>query len=147
MKRFEDKGEKLYHFYDYRIVGCPNCSKPIDFIELRVTCKHCGFHKEFKPLDMWYNLVPITVAMEDFLIIPCCGHTLWAMNLEHLDFIKRYVDSDLRERIPNMNSSLASRLPKWIKDKKNREEILKSIEKLRKRLKEGNYVKTVYKHS
>ncbi len=71
--------------------------------------------------------------------ISCCGQTLWAMNLEHLDFLERYVESDLRERIPNINKSLASRLPQWIKSKKNRNEILKGISKLRLKLKENKY--------
>lgn len=139
MKKFEDKGELLSHFYDYRIVGCPKCSKPVDFSDLKVTCVHCGFNKEFKPMDSWYNLAPITVEMEDFLKISCCGHTLWAMNLEHLDFLERYVESSLRERIPNINKSLASRLPQWIKSSKNRNEILKGISRLRLKLKVNNY--------
>ena len=62
MKKFKDKGELLSHFYDYRIVGCPKCSKPVDFLDLKVTCIHCGFNKEFKPMDSWYNLAPITVT-------------------------------------------------------------------------------------
>ncbi len=110
MKKFEDKGECLYHFNDYRIVGCPNCLKPVDFLNLKVICRSCGYHKEFKPMDSWYELVPITVEMEDFLRISCCGQTLWAMNLEHLNFLERYVESDLRKRLPNINKSLASRL-------------------------------------
>ncbi|WP_326281641.1 hypothetical protein [Tamlana sp. 2201CG12-4] len=111
----------------------------MDFFDLKVTCIHCGHHKEFKPIDSWYKLAPITVEMEDFLKVPCCGQILWAMNLEHLDFLERYVESDLRERIPNINKSLASRLPKWIKSSKNRLEILKCIKKLRNKLIKGNY--------
>ena len=60
------------------------------------------------------------------------------MNLEHLDFLERYVESDLRERVPNINKSLASRLPQWIKSSKNRGEVLKGISRLRMKLKENN---------
>ncbi|WMX16349.1 hypothetical protein [Aureispira sp. CCB-E] len=139
MKKFEDKGELLSHFYDYRIVSCLKCSKPVDFLDLKIACIHCGFNKKFKPMDSWYSLTPITVEIEDFLTTPCCGHTFWAMNLEHLAFVERYVESDLRERMPNINRSLASRLPQWIKSKKNRNEILKGISRLRLKLVENNY--------
>lgn len=75
MNKFEDKGETINHFYDYRVVGCPKCAKPIDFFDLKLTCIHCGYHKEFKPSDMWYNLFPLSAELEDFLEIPCCGRT------------------------------------------------------------------------
>jgi len=139
MKKFEDKGELLSDFCSYRIVECPKCSKPVDFFDLKVTCLHCGYHKQFKPMDSWYNLTPITVEIEDFLKVPCCGETLWAMNLEHLDFLQKYVEAELRERTPNINKSLVSRLPQWIKSNKNRLEILKGIAVLRKKLIQNNY--------
>lgn len=140
MKRFKDEGVLFDQFYGYRIVCCPKCFKPVDLLDLKVTCIQCGFNKEFKPLNSRHTLSILTVELEDFLKIPCCGHTLWAMNLEHLDFLEKYVESDLRERIPNINKSVASRLPQWIKSKNNRNEILKGISKLRLKLKENNYV-------
>lgn len=140
MKKFEDKGERLSDFCNYRIVACPSCSKPVDFLDLKVTCIHCGYHKAFKPMDSWHKLVPITVELEDFLQIACCGQTLWAINVEHLDFLEHYVEAGLRERIPNINRSLASRLPQWMKSSKNRQEILKGVSRLRLKLQEGNYI-------
>lgn len=56
------------------------------------------------------------------------GHLLWAWNADHLAFIKGYVGATLREREPNLNGSLASRLPTWTKTAKNRGEIVKAIE-------------------
>jgi hypothetical protein len=64
----------------------------------------------------------------------CCGNTLWAYNKEHLDFLESYVSASIREQVPNINKSLASRLPTWIKSAKNRETVLKCINKLRKKL-------------
>jgi len=64
------------------------------------------------------------------LQVPCCGALLFALNEAHLAFLRRYVDAALRERRPHHNASLASRLPGWIKDKKNREAVLKGIERL-----------------
>lgn len=68
----------------------------------------------------------------------CCGETLWVYNEKHLDFIEKYVAAKLRERIPYKNNSVASRLPKWIKSAKNRENILRAIEKLKGKLDAGH---------
>ncbi len=76
----------------------------------------------------WYFQEPLWLQTE------CCGETLWAYNEKHLEFIENYVAAKLRARIPNQNRSLASRLPKWIKSAKNRDEILKAIGKLKEKL-------------
>jgi|26BtaG_2_1085354.scaffolds.fasta_scaffold00028_40 hypothetical protein len=138
-KRFSDKGELARDFSDYRIIKCPKCSKPVDFWELKVSCIHCGYHKEFKKAEDGFKLASISVKLEDYLKISCCGEMLWALNLEHLDFLEKYVEADLRVRIPNKNKSVASRLPPWIKRANNREEILKSIQRLREKLSDAGY--------
>ena len=105
-----------------------------------MTCVHCGFNKKFEPLVSWTSrYVRMTIDINYFLAIHCCGHVLWVVNTDHLDFIERYVEADLRERVPNINRSLASRLPQWIKSRKNRAEILRSIAKIRAALKKYNY--------
>jgi hypothetical protein len=55
---------------------------------------------------------------------------LWAYNAEHLNFLRRYVSAELRERLVMRNTSLASRLPKWIKSAKNRDAALKGLDRL-----------------
>jgi len=145
MKKFKDNGELMSQFYTYRIVGCPKCKCPVDFYNLRIVCIECGYSKSFESHEFWYQIEPkISVDIEDYLQISCCGNSLWAMNTEHLEFLEKYVEADLRERTPNINKSLASRLPQWIKNSKNRDEILKCIKKLRKKLSNNNY-KTVKK--
>jgi len=59
------------------------------------------------------------------------GESFWAFNEKHLDYLEDYVSSDLRERIPNRNSSIPSRIPKWVKNAKNRDTVLKCIQRLR----------------
>lgn len=56
---------------------------------------------------------------------------LWAFDVEHVDRIEQYVGARLRERTPNWNGSLASRLPKWVKDRKNRDAVLAACARLR----------------
>jgi hypothetical protein len=61
----------------------------------------------------------------------CCGELLWARNPSHLDFLENYVVARLRERAPNQNGSTVSRLPKWMKSAKHREELAVAIARLR----------------
>lgn len=61
------------------------------------------------------------------------------IELGSFKFPIKYVEAELRERIPNINKSVASRLPQWIKSAKNRDEILKCIRKLRKELSDESY--------
>lgn len=61
----------------------------------------------------------------------CKGNVLWAYNQRHLEFLENYVDAQHRERKPNSNGSLASRLPTWLKSAKNRDAVLKAIGKLK----------------
>ena len=63
----------------------------------------------------------------------CRGHTLWAFNPRHLRFLREFVSADVRERIPNRNATLASRLPAWLKEGKNRRAILKAIASMERR--------------
>jgi hypothetical protein len=147
--RFKDAGESIYSFGDEFLVQCPRChrcarvtvvpgQKSGLFAPRRLVCACCGSTKDWHertvcigdgPTD-WYFRLPL------WLQTSCCGQTFWAYNGEHLDFLQRYVQADLRERLPNKNSSLASRLPAWMKDAKHRDEVLRGIEALRKKLRE-----------
>lgn len=147
VKKFEDKGEQILNFGDEFLIECPKCSSMAKvfrdetdmslglYSPQRLVCSKCGFAKKRKEKSFtfgesfdWYFQEPL------WLRINCCGETLWAYNEKHLDFIEKYVSAKLRERGSNKNRSLSSRLPKWIKSAKNRDEILKAIGKLRKKL-------------
>src|SRR5690606_26401143 len=58
---------------------------------------------------------------------------LWAYNLAHMSVIEAYIANPLRERdgIENKNSSLASRLPKWVSAAKNRSYLLRLIARVK----------------
>lgn len=152
--RFEDTRESIYSFQDEFLVKCPCCDscakvRRIDpesqdwFAPRRFSCIKCGSssnwaEKEIKrywlyePVDDYFHY-PL------WLQIPCCGQILWAYNLRHLDFIEQFVAAQIRQRKPDeklgwSNQSLFSRLPKWIQSRKNRDEILKAIIKMRESL-------------
>lgn len=134
------------------MVHCPCCNsraivQRIDpentdwFTPRRFSCVACGFTKDWSEREIkrpWYG-----EPVDDYfhyplwLQTPCCGQTLWAYNLQHLDFIEEFVSAILRERKPDenygwSNRSLFSRLPKWMQSRKNREEIIRASAKIRK---------------
>lgn len=148
--RFRDSGERLENFADLFLVECPNCSKlcqirahpnkqKTDTIEIfqprRATCAGCGFTREWAATRLtkrecydWYFGLPL------WLQSPCCGEILWAFNAKHLDFLESYFVATIREQKPNVNRSVISRLPLWMKDPKNRNNLLRAVASLRKRL-------------
>jgi len=53
----------------------------------------------------------------------------FAYNLDHLAYMRAYVEADIRTS-DGENSSIESRLPKWMKQKHNREDVLRAIKRL-----------------
>jgi hypothetical protein len=157
-ERFLDTGIGIYDFYEEFLVVCPKCDKLakviIDeaefeklptrkthkfrsrfFAPRRLVCLNCVHRDYWKGSRIatgasvdWYFRLPL------WLEISCCGETLWAYNLKHLEYIEKYVAAKLRERTSKTAKSMVSRLPKWIKSAKNRAEILKAIGKLKGKL-------------
>lgn len=87
-----------------------------------------------EPLDPVFRLAL-------WLQTPCCGETLWAFNGAHVAWLESYVSAMVRQgrplnQDPTMarNATMASRLPKWIIDAKNRDAVLKGIARLREKL-------------
>jgi len=151
--KFIDKNFRLSHFADYFLVVCPECGKMAQimpkvnfgkdvFTTKRVlTCDNCGFLKtkeSWQELTLyldrdWFFEEPLWLRMN------CCSNILSAYNMEHLQYLEEYVEAKLRSRKKDeetgwQNQSLTSRLPSWIKEKKNRDEILKAINKLKNKI-------------
>lgn len=64
----------------------------------------------------------------------CCGgELLWATNAAHLDYLEAYVGARLRDHVPGP-APLSSRLPAWLTSAKNRDEVLRHLSRLRRRL-------------
>jgi hypothetical protein len=129
-------GDFMSHIY----VGCPKCSKqalvtrPPEqkfhyFTNTKVTCQHCGFNQTAKG-----NVIS-DLNLTYWLQMECEGQTLWAYNYEHLTFLKQLIGANLRERngVPNANSSLGSRLPRWMTSSKKRSKVLKCLERLQQK--------------
>lgn len=115
-------------------------------VDIKAVCPHCGFNKVLernptvvvngfpKKSTVGKHLI-FGSAIDPFFHLPLwltCevqGNLLWAYNYEHLAFLKSFVESKLRERNGKAltNSSIASRLPRWMTSRNNRHVVLKSI--------------------
>jgi hypothetical protein len=151
MNRIRDTRASIYSFQDEFLVQCPHCTARATVFRFnpdntkesapwRFSCTTCSTSQDWvekKSAQPWYG-EPTDPYFHYLLWLKllCCGHQLWAYNLRHLDFIEAFVKATHRERKPDerygwSNASLFSRLPKWIQSRKNRDEILKAIAKIR----------------
>jgi hypothetical protein len=70
------------------------------------------------------------LGLQLWLQSPVGDDIFWAYNYEHLKFLKDYVSAKLREERVVTKYSMTQKLPNFIKLAKNRERILKVIERL-----------------
>ncbi|HMW39023.1 MAG: hypothetical protein K1X68_07330 [Saprospiraceae bacterium] len=159
MKRtFDSYHVTLYEFVREILVVCPNCSQLAlvssgNFQEfkakiegLNLSCKHCGYSRRLEPIERrqspaqkngvilkFGNAIDPFFHAELWLLTNYRSRTLWAYNIEHLDFICRIISSDLRERhhAGRTIRGIGSRLPKWILAANARKDLLNLISKLR----------------
>jgi len=133
-----------YEFLTTVLVECPVCRRQATIHGdttlgrglRRLTCLSCG-HSRMPRLPWSGNLCFATGGLPLWLETDTRHGRLYAVNYEHLDYIEQYVRAALRKvdysGVTFRNQSLTSRLPAWVKAAKNRTEVLKAIEKMRRR--------------
>lgn len=104
--------------------------------EVKLVCASCGLsewkpegraHYRFgeAPFDPWFAL-PLWFQAE------FRGHLLWAFNREHLEILRVGIESKHRDLgVPGARTML-NKLPKWMLLGKNREDLLRKIERLQR---------------
>ena len=129
---------------------CNNCAHPIvveRFMqkeaveELHLTCPGCKHKECYRP-----KVTPIRISQsvnsgctdpwfgcELWLQAPFRSEVFWANNYEHLDYMRAYISAGLRERNMREFYTLVEKLPNFIKSAKNREKLVKLIDKLKKK--------------
>ncbi len=143
--------EKSHDLVRYKMIvdhHCDNCGKEMDVEvsnvresqkEITVPCNHCGIVRTHAVKPQRYKYVyntPKGVAADPIFNLPLWyqasfrSHIFWAYNRRHLDDIAAYVQAKLRERQSAGFTTMVERLPQFIKEAKNREGILRMIEKL-----------------
>ena len=139
--RFQDENLLLSDFYDDVFVVCPSCSKKaiatVNFKSkiARLLCIHCGFNKEIATsLSKETSLETAAnqyFQVELWLKTAFKNDVFWAYNDKHLDYLERYISASLRDHKDRTNFTLIEKLPKFYHEAKNREGLLKIIEKLK----------------
>jgi hypothetical protein len=132
----------LSQFVDLVYVVCPSCKKQAvvdasspEMYKIKLTCLRCGYNKVARTTTVNLGLaVDPYFGLPLWLVSSSGTNKIWAYNYEHLRFLRSHIEAKIRERNTHetFNSSLGSRLPKWMLAKKNRAEILKSIVRLEK---------------
>ena len=129
---------------------CDNCGKEFEKIipnqkekvdEITIPCPHCGIMRTYKPKNEEYKIVYQSKGKASDPIFNLSlwfqadvrGDLFWAYNRNHLNEIKSYVISKLRERRTTTHTTMVERLPNFIKDSKNREILVKVIERLERK--------------
>ncbi|GGK53723.1 hypothetical protein Ppa06_13990 [Planomonospora parontospora subsp. parontospora] len=150
--RFRDPLVRVDRFADDVLVRCPACDGCAVVlgnlggpehapktgsgalgVRRRLRCGACGSSKdEFTSVSLTGGPVDPFFRLPLWLQADCRGHVLWAYNVRHLDLLESYVAARLRERraVPGSMSMLA-RLPKWLKSAKNRDEVLRAVNRMR----------------
>lgn len=101
---------------------CPACHLKSLF---QLRSEHAAFGD--KAIDPYYGL-PL------WLQTRCCGSKLWAFNGRHLQVLKDYAAATIRERgVLRVRTTLTA-MPQWFKSAKNRDEVLRCIGRLEKKL-------------
>lgn len=126
---------------------CSNCAADIKFNipsvnekkeEVSIKCSNCGETNNYKPRNIrqeWlyeYNGIPTDpyFQLPLWLTESVKGNILWAYNYEHLSYLKEYISADLREKYGRSGWTMVEKLPAWMTSGKNREAVLKGINKL-----------------
>jgi hypothetical protein len=141
--RFQDESLQLNDFYKEVSIACPNCSKKaiakVDYASktARLLCLHCGLNKE-TTTTIDKNVTLETAANHYFqaelwLKTAFKNDLFWAYNEKHLDYLERYISATIREHKDRNGFTLLEKIPKFYHVAKNRDALLKIIEKLKKK--------------
>lgn len=132
-----DKCGRYYRVHIYE-------SSRQQFSMLNVSCPHCGFIMpgKVRKTSPCILIKGIKGGREPFFgfelwfLAEYRGKLIWALNREHLTYLIDYLSADLREKPSGDNAAMrtqADMLPTFFKTAKNREGIIKCLEKLHKK--------------
>ncbi|MBQ4820727.1 hypothetical protein [Aquimarina sp. MMG016] len=126
--------------------NCPFCAEIMTYKsapttkikkEIEVSCDQCQKKLCYPPkieiIKEWISKGK-TVELHYWYETKYKGEWFWALNEEHLEYLEQFIASKLRERsLYRSGMMLVDKLPQFIKDKKNRDSLLKTISKLKEK--------------
>jgi endogenous inhibitor of DNA gyrase (YacG/DUF329 family) len=118
IKLLNEKPEKIK-------IKCPICSQTKEFLPKIIKVPQSFKTNSNLETEEWFGTELWYQVQFDKAIF-------WALNLEHINYLERYIRANLRERSTLYSSTLVARLPKFVKEAKNREKLLKIIQKWKK---------------
>ncbi|KOG29425.1 hypothetical protein [Streptomyces resistomycificus] len=154
--RFRDPLSTEYDFIDVILVRCPRCARIARvqaqptaeapphtrlFTPRRLVCRTCGLSRTWQ--GGWAALSGGSRAPDHdpyfrlplWLQVETRHGVLSAYNLRQLDLLGKFVAAPLRERAPwygtGPRMTYVARLPAWVKSAKNREEVLRAVDRMR----------------
>lgn len=142
--------EKAINLIYYKVsvsAHCDNCGKKISKViphskekvdGFAISCWNCGTTRIYRARNEEFSRAhnEFDQGLDPIFHLPLWfqeeikGNLFWAYNRQHLHDIKKYVAAKLRERQTTWHSTMVEQLPIFIKEAKNREKMLKVIEKL-----------------
>lgn len=145
--RFADQHKTLADFYKEVWVQCPSCNNlaiaralPEQFL-VRLNCTYCSLLKEVSTRIVIAGVEANSVTAahwyfnaELWLQAPFKNEVFWVYNPNHLYYLEAYIGAKLREHKDREHFTLLEKLPKFYHEAKNRNALLKLIEKLKGRI-------------
>ena len=144
--RFQDPNLRLTHFQNEVAVACPQCQKKAlatvnyDDKKAKLICSYCAYHSvKDTMLSYWGINANYMVAANSYFdaefwyCAPFKNDTFFAYNQAHLLYLEQYIGAKLREHKDRSHFTLLEKLPKFYHEAKNREPLLKLIDKLKKK--------------
>lgn len=145
--RFQDKNKIISEFQTEVIVVCPKCGQKAfakvnyESRSARLFCENCGYNKQkstevsvFGQLGNWQLSANNYFGAELWFKAPFKNEIFWAYNLSHLEYLEKYISANLREHKDRTHFTLLEKLPKFYHESKNREALLKLIQKLKEKV-------------
>ncbi|WP_411081734.1 hypothetical protein [Streptomyces sp. cmx-18-6] len=154
-RRFRDPRRTKYDFLTSVLVHCPGCGKVAHvgpapdpsgvpdqrlYGRRRLVCRSCGLVRNGSGGAVALHRDRHAPATDPHFAVRLWLQTetrhgwVWAYNLEHLDVIRRFVQASLREGVPwheqGRRMTVVARLPAWMQQAKNRDEVLRAIARI-----------------
>ena len=142
--RFQDQNLRLTDFQKEVWVVCPQCAKKaiakVDYEtqKAKLLCTNCGFSREKTTAlvrQQAHFILPAHAYFdaELWLQMSFKNDVFWAYNDTHLVYLEQFIAAKLREHKDRSHFTLLEKLPKFYHEAKNREPLLKLIDKLKKK--------------
>jgi endogenous inhibitor of DNA gyrase (YacG/DUF329 family) len=120
-------------------VDIPNVNEKKETIAVK--CSNCGKTEKYTPRNIVqeWKYDHSGQCSDSYFGLPLWlsanfrENNFWALNYEHLAYLKEYIAAQLREKNNRLHWTMVEKLPDWMKSGKNRDKIIKLITALERK--------------